>query len=109
PEKTKEPTKFEAYYDFKEKVSTIPSHRYLAIRRGEAEGVLRAGIEVDSKGVEQRVAPIAGAKASSPFKGQMEQAVADSLARLLLPSIENDMRVDMKLAADRGAVAIFAE
>jgi uncharacterized protein len=109
PEKTKEPTKFEAYYDFKEKVSTIPSHRYLAIRRGEAEGVLRAGIEVDVKGVEQRVAPMAGAKASSPFKAQLEQAVADSLSRLLLPSIENDMRVDMKLAADRGAVAIFAE
>src|SRR2546427_105597 len=44
PGKADEPTKFEQYYQFKEAVKAIPSHRFLAIRRGEAEGVLRAHV-----------------------------------------------------------------
>src|SRR5687767_8532325 len=47
PNKDNEPTKFEQYYAFSESVKTIPSHRFLAIRRGEAEGVLRAHVAVD--------------------------------------------------------------
>ena len=59
PDKTREATRFEQYYDFRELVRSIPSHRYLAIRRGEEEGVLRVRIEVDRQkvlpGVERRM------------------------------------------------------
>ena len=48
PKNTKQPTKFEQYYDFREPVKTIPSHRFLAIVRGERDKVLRAHVEVDS-------------------------------------------------------------
>jgi uncharacterized protein len=108
-EKTQVPTKFEAYYDFREKAATIPSHRYLAIRRGEAEGVLRANIEVEKESLAARTQKLANVRPSSPFREQLELSVKDALDRLLCPSIENDMRVDMKLAADRDAVGIFAE
>ena len=109
PEKIKEPTKFEIYYDFKEKAKTIPSHRFLAIRRGEAEGILRANVDVDRDALTGQLSPIVGVKKSSPFAGELALALADSVNRLLCPSIENDVRVNLKLAADRDAVAIFAE
>ncbi|MFX6815258.1 hypothetical protein ABTH42_18935, partial [Acinetobacter baumannii] len=92
----KQPTKFEAYYDFQERAATIPSHRYLAIRRGEAEGVLRVAIDVDKPSLQARVAKVSGVKPSSPFREQYELAIKDGIDRLLCPSIENDMRVDLK-------------
>ena len=59
PGKGDEPTKFEQYYQFEETVKTIPSHRFLAIRRGEAEGVLRAHVSVDTAKVEQGIQRLA--------------------------------------------------
>ena len=108
-DKTEGPTKFEAYYDFQEKVATIPSHRFLAIRRGESEGVLRASIDVERAPLAEKLERIAGLRPRSPFAEPMRAAVKDALDRLLAPSIENDLRVDMKLAADRDAVGVFAE
>ena len=108
-DKIKEPTKFEQYYDFREPVSTIPSHRFLAIRRGEREGILRAAIEVDGERVVPRLCGLSKLDRSSPFCGEMETAVADAFKRLLAPSVENDVRVDMKLRSDRSAVDVFAD
>ncbi|HEY2516873.1 MAG TPA: Tex family protein, partial [Polyangiaceae bacterium] len=108
-EKTKEPTKFEAYYDFHEKAATIPSHRFLAIRRGESEGVLRASFEVDKPALSSKVAGLAKIRPQSPFAEQLRLAADDALGRLLLPSVESDVRVDLKLKADREAVGVFAE
>jgi uncharacterized protein len=108
-EKTKEPTKFEIYYDFRERVATIPSHRFLAIRRGESEGMLRASIDVDKPSLAASLELLASLRERSPFAGELRTAVEDSLDRLLLPSLENDVRVEMKLAADRDAVGVFAE
>ncbi len=109
PAKTKEPTKFEMYYDFQEKAASLPSHRFLAIRRGEAEGVLRAKVDIDREAAAVDVARISGVKKSSPFAGVLEEAIDESLARLLCPTLESEMRVQLKLAADRDAVGIFAE
>ncbi len=109
PEKATAPTKFEMYYGYSEPVAKIPSHRYLAIRRGEADGVLRASIDVDRDAIGLKLCGVAGVRAKSPFASEMELAVKDSIARLLCPSIENDLRVTMKLAADRDAVGVFAE
>src|SRR4029079_17791545 len=59
------PSKFEQYYDFREPVKSIPSHRFLAIRRGENEDFLRAHIEVDSEALVGRIAGIVKLRARS--------------------------------------------
>ncbi len=109
PDKTKEPTKFEAYYAYEEPVRTMPSHRFLAIRRGEREGFLRADVKIDAERVLPRLERVAKLDRESPFCSELENAVADSLKRLLAPSVENDVRIDLKLRADRGAVDVFAD
>ena len=107
--KTKEPTKFETYYGFSEKVTALASHRYLAICRGEEEGVLRAGITVDRGRVAQTLTPLAKVRPASPFSRELIAALDDALERLLLPSIESDVRGDLKERADRDSIAIFAD
>jgi uncharacterized protein len=108
PGKGDEPTKFEQYYQFKEAVKTIPSHRFLAIRRGEAEGVLRAHVAVDIARVEAGILRLARLDDGSPWAGQLRQAAGDALKRLLAPSVENDVRAELKQRSDSGAVDIFA-
>jgi uncharacterized protein len=107
--KTKVPTKFEAYYDFSERAKTIPSHRFLAILRGEEEGILRVKIRVDEDALAFEIAGRAGYRRAAPFAAQMQEAVVDAVKRLLMPSIESDMRSDLKEASDVEAVKIFAE
>ena len=108
PGKDAEPTKFEQYYNFSEAVRTIPSHRFLAIRRGEAEGVLRAHVAVDTAKVGAGIERLAKLDGASPWAEQLRLAVADALKRLLAPSIENDVRAELKLRSDGAAVDIFA-
>lgn len=103
------PTKFEQYYDYKEKVSSIPSHRYLAIRRGEREGVLQFQIDIEAEPVLHHMRSLAKLKNGSPFSEQLEMSISDSYKRLLLPSVETDIRVDLKLKSDREAVDVFAD
>jgi uncharacterized protein len=105
----KERTKFETYYGFRELVRRIPSHRFLAIHRGETEGVLRASIAIDDDAVVNRIAVLARLKAGTPFAGELTAAIRDSVSRLLNPSLETEIRAEMKLAADLDAVAVFAE
>jgi uncharacterized protein len=107
--KTKERTKFEQYYDYREPVRDMPSHRFLAIRRGENEGVLRARIDVDSDKLIGAGYRELGLVASSPFAELMREAIADGYKRLVAPSVENGVRVDMKLRSDRAAVDVFAD
>lgn len=107
-DKTQAPTKFEQYYDFKEPVATIPSHRYLAIRRGENEGILRRSITVDAEPLLQRLADMVKVADRSPFAGQLRQALEDSYQRLMAPSVTTDVAVELKMKSDRAAVEIFA-
>ena len=111
--KPTEPTKFEQYYDFAESIATIPSHRYLAIRRGQAEKVLWVRLELDSEPVVERILEIvegqsAGAR-TARCDEQIEQAATDAYKRLLAPSCEIDVTVEKKMEADRAAVEVFAE
>lgn len=107
-EKTQQPTKFEQYYNFDEDVANIPSHRFLALRRGEREGVLRVRISVEA----EQVLPVMRRKFKlndkSPYSGQLELALNEGYSRLLAPSVETDVRVDLKLRSDREAVEVFA-
>ena len=104
-----EVTKFEQYYEFSEPVSSIPSHRFLAIRRGQSEGVLRVKLECDSAPLTERILDIYGYKASSVFGEALKSAVEDGYSRLIAPSVEVDVMVELKMKADRAAVEVFAE
>lgn len=101
-------SKFEQYYAFSEKVSTIPSHRYLAIRRGEKEEILDFHIEIEPGTAEALAEQISGLNPRSPYASQLKTAIADGCKRLLLPSLETDVRVELKMRSDRSAVDIFA-
>lgn len=103
------PSKFEQYYQFSEKVSTIPSHRYLAIRRGEKEDVLRMHIAVETDLLCEEILKIVELNPQSPWAGQLQLAVDDSYKRLIESSVETDVCVDLKMRADREAVEIFAQ
>lgn len=102
-------TKFDMYATFEEPVAAIPSHRYLAIRRGEAEGVLRAAIELDGSQLVPPILKMVGHNGGSPWAGELAKAAEDATRRLLLPSVQSDVRVDLKMAADRAAVDVFAQ
>ncbi len=107
--KPNEPTKFEQYYDFEEPISEMPSHRFLAIRRGEAEGVLFVRLVVDSAPLVSRMEELAGVNPSSPLADELRAATADAYRRLVAPSCELDVMMEKKQASDRAAVEIFAE
>jgi protein Tex len=105
PGKQAEVSKFQDYYAFSERITTIPSHRVLAIRRGEEEGFLHAGIDapVDEvlAGLQRRVV------APRRARRQLEEVVRDAYKRLLAPSIAVELRLELKTRADEEAIAIF--
>ncbi|MET0285582.1 MAG: Tex family protein [Polyangiales bacterium] len=103
------PTKFEQYYDYREALKTIPSHRFLAIRRGERENVLRARVDVESENLTISLGALMGKRQGSPFAPELQDACDDGYKRLLAPSVENDLRIELKLRSDRSAVDVFAD
>ena len=103
--KPTEPTKFEQYYDFHESIAEIPSHRFLAIRRGQKEGVLWVRLVVDKAPLVDRIEEIIDARGDE----NLHLAAEDAYKRLLAPSCEIDVNVEKKLEADRAAVEVFAE
>ncbi|MGD8394222.1 MAG: Tex family protein [Candidatus Eiseniibacteriota bacterium] len=109
PARTTRPTKFEQYYDHRERLRGMPSHRFLAMRRGEREGVLHLRVEVDEERLQAAILELLHFRPRSPFAAHFEVAVVDALGRLLLPSVETEVRAEAKLAADREAVEVFAE
>jgi len=99
-------TKFEMYYNFSEKVSALPSHRILAMRRGEKEEVLKTEMVLD----DAKCLGLLAAKAikpSSPYKVELEKMVKDTYDRLLKPSIETEVRLALKERADNEAFVVF--
>jgi uncharacterized protein len=90
-------------------VRTIPSHRFLAIRRGEAEGVLRAQVVVDAAKVVAGIERLAKLAPASPWAAPLRDAIADAYKRLLAPSVENDIRAELKRRSDTAAVEVFAD
>ncbi len=103
------PTKFEQYYDFSESAAKIPSHRYLAIRRGQTEGVLRVRLDVDAPPLVEEIAKRRNVRRGTPYGNQLQTAIEDAYRRLIAPSVEIDVSVEMKLRADRAAVEVFAD
>jgi uncharacterized protein len=104
-----ENSKYKDYFDFAQPIDAIPSHRYLAIRRGETEGVLRRKLSIDADPQIERMKSICEANPSSPFYPELEKAILDAYKRLLTTSVEVDVSVEMKMKADRSAVEVFAK
>ena len=104
-----ETSKYKDYFDFSQAISEIPSHRYLAIRRGETEGELRRKLVIDADKQVERMKALCGLNPASPFAGELELAVQDAYKRMLTLSVEIDVSVEMKMKADRAAVEIFAK
>lgn len=101
-------TKFDNYAEFAEPVAKIASHRYLAVRRGETEGILSAALEVEDAAFELMVKKSTPYNADSPFAPELAFACEAAKSRYLLPSAQMDARVELKMRADKEAVDVFA-
>jgi len=101
-------SKFEMYYDYREPLKEIPSHRMLAMRRGEKEEVLRLGIEAPEteilQGLRHKLLPV-----ETPYAEFLGEVATDAYQRLIAPSIEVELRTEAKLKADETAIAVFAD
>jgi uncharacterized protein len=100
-------TKFEMYYDYQEPLREVPSHRMLAMRRGEKEEVLYLSIVAPQEqilaGVKSRLI-----RGESVFRPILERVAEDAYKRLIAPSIEVELRLESKERADEAAIAVFA-
>jgi uncharacterized protein len=103
------PSKFADYFDWSEAAADIPSHRYLAIRRGETEGVLRSSIRVDAALLQPNVEALMQLDPSSPFAAELRSSIDKAVRGRLGVGVEMDVRVDLKLRSDREAVEVFAD
>lgn len=108
PQKENEGTKYRDYYEWDEPVESAPSHRVLAMRRGEKEGVLTLRV-VPPEQEAIAVVETLFVKSGSPGSGQVKQALEDGCRRLLFPSIETEVRVFTKIRADEKAIGVFGE
>ncbi|BCA79215.1 Tex family protein [Desulfuromonas sp. AOP6] len=108
PDKAGAVSKFEMYYEYQEPLRLIPSHRMLAMRRGEKEEVLRLSLlapeEEILRGMQARLMD-----GPSIFVNFLQGVAADAYRRLLAPSIEVELRLEAKKAADEAAIQIFAD
>jgi uncharacterized protein len=109
PGKEAEGAKFKDYFDWTEPVSTIPSHRMLAIRRGEAEGFLRVRIAPPEDGAPAILEPLFVTAPGTPGGEQVRLAAHDSCKRLLGSAIEGEIRLESKKKADTEAIRVFAD
>ncbi len=100
-------SKFEDYFDFRERLAQLPSHRFLALKRGEAEGMLRISVAIDEPRAARDVKTKIGI-GRSPFAAELEAAIDDSVSRLICPSLESELSAEHKLAADHEAIEVFA-
>ncbi len=101
--------KFKDYFDWSEPLVTVPSHRLLAMRRGETEGFLMVRITPPEDAALLTVEPLWVKAPGKPGGEQVRLAVQDGYKRLLGPAIEVEMRIESKRRADLEAIRVFAE
>ena len=106
--KEEEGQKYKDYFDWSEPLKRCPSHRLLAIRRGENEGILKVSITADDDIAIQRLERYF-VKGNTEASGQVVSAVKDSYKRLIAPSIETEFAASSKEKADTEAINVFAK
>ncbi|MCF6361175.1 MAG: RNA-binding transcriptional accessory protein [Cyclobacteriaceae bacterium] len=100
--------KYRDYFEWTESLAKVPSHRLLAMRRGEAEGFLRLDIKPDEEDALEIINQL-HLKGNTQSSLQVAIAIKDAYKRLLKPSMETEARVNSKLSADEKAIQVFAE
>jgi uncharacterized protein len=103
--KKDEVSKFQDYYDFAQPLRELPSHRLLAMRRGEEEGFLLCSIQAPVERITARLEQRFVARNAAT--AQMRLVVQDAYKRLLSAAVEVDLRLELKARADEEAIAIF--
>jgi len=101
-------SKYEMYYDFSEPAASIPSHRILALHRGEKEGWLKVWVEADRERALRLLRKALVRRPRSPAATVVETASADAYDRLLAPALEAEVRATLKRRADEEAIRVFA-
>lgn len=100
--------KYKDYFNYREQLRRCPSHRMLAIRRGEKEGFLRVALEIDDENAIKLIERFF-VRASNDCASQVILAVKDAYKRLLFPSLESECLLGAKQKADEEAIKVFAE
>lgn len=104
--KSEDRTPYEMYYDYKEAIKTIPSHRILAINRGEKEKILQVKLIFNEDKVinylDENI--LKGNEITDEY---LQKSVRDSFKRLIFPSIEREIRADLTARGEEGAIDIF--
>ncbi|MDH4225073.1 MAG: RNA-binding transcriptional accessory protein [Deltaproteobacteria bacterium] len=103
------PSKFTDYYEFSEPVAKIPAHRYLAVSRGEKEGVLRLKVEVEEGIILEAISRRWGTAAQGRARQEWGLVIQDAWHRLVSPAVEVDIRMALKEAADTSSISMFSE
>lgn len=98
---------YEMYYNYREPAKKMPSHRILAMNRGEREDVLKVALEVDPEPIHRYIAG-RWIKGSSAVSGILHSVVEDAYKRLIAPSIEREVRGALTERAEQQAISIFA-
>lgn len=108
-DKEEEGVKYKDYFDFKQPVHSIPSHRTLAILRGFMEGYLRMSIAPPEEDALYSIEQLYITGSLNSSVEQVKRAIRESYRRLLQPSLETEFRSSLKLKADEDAINVFAE
>ncbi len=103
-------SKYENYYDYAESIKTAASHRVMAVRRGEAEKILKVNIVVDSDRIVGELKNIVIPQdATAAVKEWEEKIIEDAYKRLLSPAMETEIRLNLKQNAEMEAIRVFSE
>ena len=105
---TKENEIYQMYSEYSESIRKIPSHRVLAIDRGEREEALKVNVEADHEHCVQMVERELVRK-SSPFAKELRAVCADSFERLIFPSLTRELRAELTEQACKQAIGVFSE
>ena len=105
--KQTEGQKYASYFEWSEKVTKAPSHRILAMFRGEKEGFLKVGVTPEKERALELLERMF-VKGSTPASNEVKEAVQDAYKRLLAPSMETEVRNQLKALADEKAISVFA-
>ncbi len=106
--KEEEGQNYKTWFDYAERIASSPSHRILAMFRGEKEGFLRLNVEPDKQEAVETLTKIF-VKANNESSEQLKLAVEDAYKRLLKPSMETEMKAEAKERADQKAIEVFVE
>ena len=105
---SEERTQYEIYYEYSEKLKTIPSHRILAINRGEKENILKVKVNFEEDVIVDKIYSKMKNENKETSKIIFE-SIEDSLKRLIIPSVIREIRKELSEVAENGAIIIFKE